>query len=293
MQDNTMKLSDGRNLGFSDYGNKDDIPIFLFHGTPGSRIVDFENASILNDFKIRIIAPERPGYGFSDPKSEGNILDWSNDIKELADFLEIDKFHVAGESGGGAYTLGCALQMPTRILSATLIGSTCPPEIIKSAKGMFIGNKIGFFLAKHLPVVLKWTSANFGNAINKYPEKVIEKMKMQLCNWDKNVIEKKGKAGEDSFILHFKEAYRQGGKGHLKDSLLLAHPWGFDWKELKLPVFMWHGESDNLMPIGPAKEFSNQIPDCQFNFLPEVGHLLLEDDEILNKIINKILSIRA
>ncbi len=39
MQDNILKLHDGRKLGFSEYGKLDGIPLFLFHGTPGSRVI--------------------------------------------------------------------------------------------------------------------------------------------------------------------------------------------------------------------------------------------------------------
>lgn len=85
MQDNTMKLSDGRTLGFSDYGKLNGIPIFLFHGTPGSRIMGLENELLIDKFGIRVIAPERPGYGLSDPKPERTIEDWATDMGAMAD----------------------------------------------------------------------------------------------------------------------------------------------------------------------------------------------------------------
>ncbi len=56
---------------------------------------------------------------------------------------------------------------------------------------------------------------------------------------------------------------------------------------------MWHGESDNLMPIAPAKEFAKLIPDCESHFIPEAGHLLLESDEIGSNILENLLCRRA
>ncbi|HKJ31060.1 MAG TPA: alpha/beta hydrolase, partial [Balneolales bacterium] len=120
MQDNTIKLKDGRHLGFSDYGKPDGIPLFLFHGTPGSRVFKrFENASWIKKYGMRVITPERPGYGLSDPAPERTIKDWASDVEELADFLDLDRFHVTGGSGGGPYVLACAIHSPARVLSAT------------------------------------------------------------------------------------------------------------------------------------------------------------------------------
>jgi pimeloyl-ACP methyl ester carboxylesterase len=102
MQDNTIKLHDGRNLDFSEYGKEDGISLLLFHGTPGSRIFNsFENATWIKKFGMHVITPERPGFGLSDPAPGRTIIDWASDVGELADYLGLDKFYVAGGSGGG------------------------------------------------------------------------------------------------------------------------------------------------------------------------------------------------
>ena len=109
MTDNCFKLKDGRILGYADCGNTNGIPIFLFHGTPGSRINGLEDEPLLEKYGIRVIAPERPGYGLSSPKPDRTIKDWAKDIEELSAHLGLKKFHVAGGSGGGPYVLACSL----------------------------------------------------------------------------------------------------------------------------------------------------------------------------------------
>ncbi|MEM1503821.1 hypothetical protein RG959_10435 [Domibacillus sp. 8LH] len=69
MQENMMTLADGRKLGFWEYGDKQGVPVFLFHGTPGSRIWFLKDDDIANTLGIRFIATDRPGYGLSDQKS--------------------------------------------------------------------------------------------------------------------------------------------------------------------------------------------------------------------------------
>lgn len=72
----TVTLRDGRKLGFCDYGEPDGIPMFLFHGTPGSRIMPgLENATWIEEFGLRVITPERPGVGLSDPAPGRTIAD--------------------------------------------------------------------------------------------------------------------------------------------------------------------------------------------------------------------------
>ncbi|MBU2601745.1 MAG: alpha/beta hydrolase [Actinobacteria bacterium] len=100
MQDNTLELSDGRTLGFADYGRPDAVPVMLFHGTPGSRVYGLDDDHLLDKFGVRVVCPERPGYGLSDPDPGRTIRDWAADVKELADHLGLGRLHLAGESGG-------------------------------------------------------------------------------------------------------------------------------------------------------------------------------------------------
>jgi pimeloyl-ACP methyl ester carboxylesterase len=288
MQDNIVKLHDGRNLGFSEYGKPEGIPLLLFHGTPGSRIFKrFENASWIEKFGLRIIAPERPGYGLSDPAPRRTIGDWANDVDELAGHLGLDRFHVAGGSGGGPYALACAIHSPARVLSATLFSSGGPPEVMRLSKDMQTGNRIAFFAARYAPFILKLLSSMSANAINKHPEKYMQKMRSQFPESDKRLMEKQG---IENTMMQLSEAYRQGGDGTYRDMLLVSRPWALDLDKIAVPVFMWHGTADTLVPISSARDFSKLIPGCEPHFIPEAGHQLLGSEEVRSQMIARMLS---
>ena len=294
MQDNTMKLNDGRTLGFSDYGNPEGIPIFLFHGTPRSRVFGLENEPLIKKYGVRVIAPERPGYGLSDPKPERKIEDWATDVKELADNLGLHRIHVAGASGGGPYALACAIHLPDRILSATLIGTATPPEVLRITRDMALGNRIVFLLAKYAPFFLKILFSNYANAVRKRPIKLARAMLSQFCEWDRRIIENpNGKGREEELMQHLKEAFRQGSDATYRDTLLIARPWRLDLSKITVPVMMWHGEADTLMPIAPAKSLAKLIPGCESHFIPGAGHLLLESGAVGSQIVDRLLSINA
>jgi pimeloyl-ACP methyl ester carboxylesterase len=101
-------LSDGHRLGYAEYGNPDGDTVFLVQGTPGTRLYwnPFPGFPFLPD--LHIIAPDRPGYGLSDWKPGRTLTDWPDDIVEIADALDLDRFAMIGISEG------------TSIISSTL-----------------------------------------------------------------------------------------------------------------------------------------------------------------------------
>ena len=116
-ENQTFTLADGRALGFAEYGNPNGKPLFYFHGHPGSR---FEARYLENSETARIIGVDRPGLGLSTYKAGRKILDWPDDIAELANSLGIARFAVAGFSGGGPYALACAYTRTGHKLHARL-----------------------------------------------------------------------------------------------------------------------------------------------------------------------------
>jgi pimeloyl-ACP methyl ester carboxylesterase len=97
-----------------------------FHGTPGSRLEPTLGHAAAQERGYRIIAPDRPGLGRSDYYKGRNLLDWPNDILEIAEYLGIDQFGVMGASGGGTYVLASAFAIPERLDFAIVMGSWAP-----------------------------------------------------------------------------------------------------------------------------------------------------------------------
>lgn len=127
--DRTVRLADdGRKLGYAEYGDPDGYPLIYSHGGLSSR-VDVETAdAAAKEAGFHIIAPDRPGIGLSDRHAGYSLLDWSADVSELADLLEIDKFAVMGWSFGGAYAAVCAFALPQRVSCAVLLASGIPRD---------------------------------------------------------------------------------------------------------------------------------------------------------------------
>jgi len=111
--DKVIQLRDGRTLGYAEYGSSEGKPLFYFHGHPGSRFEARFLAEQAAQVGVRLIGIDRPGMGLSSFKARRRLLDWPDDVVELADSLHLDRFAVVGFSGGGPYTLACAYKVPS------------------------------------------------------------------------------------------------------------------------------------------------------------------------------------
>lgn len=289
MKSYTIKLDGGRKLGFCEYGKPDGVPLMLFHGTPGSRLMpQLEKAAWVEEFGLRVITPERPGFGISDPAPGRTISDWADDVEELADHLRLARYHVAGGSGGGPYALACAIGSPQRVLSATLISSGGPPKLMRITREMQFGNRLMFFATRYAPFLAQFMLAQVAKTLEKDPERVAAKMAAKLA--EKNQHMRKKNSAEN-LLVQLQEAYRQGSAGVYCDIRLVGRAWGLDLGTIKVPVFLWHGVADDLVPVSTAHRLAKLIPDCEAHFIPDAGHLLLGNKEVASQMAGRMLAV--
>ena len=111
-----LTLPDGRRLACAEYGDPNGLPVLVLHGTPGSRLM-FALAD------IRLIAPERPGYGLSDYRPAASLAHIAEDLGAVADAYGLDRFAIIGVSGGAPFAVAAASSMPDRI---SLLALVCP-----------------------------------------------------------------------------------------------------------------------------------------------------------------------
>ncbi|MBU1879209.1 MAG: alpha/beta hydrolase, partial [Chloroflexi bacterium] len=119
--DDCILLPDGRRLSYAEYGDPAGAPVFLFRGTPSSRLACHPDDTIATDLGARVIVTERPGFGRSDFQPGRTLLDWPADVVALADALGLDRFAIVGTSGGGPHAAACAYRIPQRLTLAAIV----------------------------------------------------------------------------------------------------------------------------------------------------------------------------
>lgn len=280
-----ITLSDGRALAFAEYGDLQGTPVFFFHGTPGSCRFHPPD-EITTRLGVHLICTDRPGYGGSTFQHNRCILDWANDILQLADSLGLDKFAVCGHSGGGPYTLACAFSLAGRVTSAATISGAGPIDAPGATAGMTLLNRLGFRFGQYLPWsvgrVLTWLLFRKRAAD---PAKAMDRETGRRPPADDRVFAQP--EVREVCLQSELEAYRPGMTGFAWDVRLITRPWGFSLEDIKIPVHIWHGTADDATSIGMARYMAEKIPGCKFTVCKDEGHMLLFPrwEEILTSLI--------
>jgi pimeloyl-ACP methyl ester carboxylesterase len=256
-----INLSDGRKLGYAEFGNPSGKPLIYFHGHPGSSYEAKFLADEAEKSGIRLIGIDRPGMGQSNYLPNRQIVDCSNDVLELCDNLNIGRFSIVGYSGGGPYALSCVYKIPDRLISCGIIA------------GVGHTGRMLSFLSMWVPWIMLPIMRQF------FREK--EQARKLLINTAKNWIEPDRKAlqvsGVDEIMASsLVEALYQGAKGAAYDGVLLGRDWGFKIEDITFPsIFLWHGELDNQVPISMGRSVEEKLHKCHATYYPNEGHISL------------------
>ncbi|MEM9293661.1 MAG: alpha/beta hydrolase [Acidobacteriota bacterium] len=280
----TLRLRDGRQLGYRTLGDPSGRPVLFFHGIPGSRWVLGDRDELVQLPGVHWILPERPGYGLSDPRPGRSVLDCAEDVEQLADHLGLERFVVAGVSGGGPHALACGHRLGERLDAILLFASPAPTDVPGAMKGMAWGNRIGIWLSRWVPGLLRRLTASQRRAFLEDPEGYVRALTGQMSESDARTL-------VDPVVLaavvkDFQEAFRQGSDATFEDGQLAmsAGSWGFDLAEIHTPVYLWHGEADTLAPVTMGRALAQALPRCEADFIPDVGHLITEASEVVGQV---------
>jgi pimeloyl-ACP methyl ester carboxylesterase len=165
-----MDVPDGRELAWLESGDAKGPAVFVFHGTPGSRLeVSCDQGPIISS-GVRFIAVDRPGYGHSTFQRGRRLADWASDVTCLADHLKIDGFYVIGVSGGGPHAAACARFISDRVLGAGIVSGVGPLADTGAEEGMMGFNRAVIRLARRSQYAVYPLFALSASVFRRWPE---------------------------------------------------------------------------------------------------------------------------
>jgi pimeloyl-ACP methyl ester carboxylesterase len=276
-----IKLQDGRLLGYAEYGSPEGKAIFYFHGFPSSRL-DWQlfNNDTLVDLNTRVIAPDRPGYGLSDYKRGRKMMDWPEDVIELANVLQIDNFAVLGISGGGPYAASCSFGIGDRLVKVGIVSGMGPAD----APGMKGG--VSWTIPGMHSIIRRAMLMLTSMGLRRDPDQFISRSKETFSEPDRQLLDQPELGA--LFIYGMREAFRQGIRGANQEAVLYTRPWGYRLQDITAEVHLWHGEQDLKVPVSVGRYVADAIPNCRATFLEDEGHLSLPYNhmrEILGSLV--------
>lgn len=249
-----------RTLAVNVSGAEHGWPVFLLHGTPGSRTGPMPRAGVLYRRGIRLISYDRPGYGGSTPQPGRQVVDAAADVETIADHFKLDEFSVVGRSGGGPHALAVAARLGPRIhRAATLVGLAPNTPDLDYANGMTPDNASAFDESAESDIALiSERLSRRASRIKGDPRVLLKQLLTDMTDFDREVVDEP--AIRRLLLTSYKEAVRVGPEGWIDDVLALRGAWGFSVDEIKPSVYIWHGAMDNFSPASHARWLARNIP---------------------------------
>lgn len=269
---NMMTLKDNRQLGYADIGLRSGLPIIMLHPSTGCRLQHPNDENILFDNKMRLILPDRPGFGLSDPNINQPLQSYADDIRELADQLQLNKFVLLGYCGGAPYALACSAKLADRVLHTLLISPISPYQAIDLFHRVKSTNKLLDRLALSFPSALQPILNLMARSLLMQPESYFDRV-LHLSEGDQIGLPEP--AVTDNILLALREALRQGTSAICHELFLFSGHWGIDFKAISNPISIWHGGADKHVSIDLVRKLQAELPNVTLNEVEHHGHLLI------------------
>ncbi|NNE42787.1 MAG: alpha/beta hydrolase [Gemmatimonadetes bacterium] len=265
-------LRDGRRIAWEEAGDPDGFPMIGVHGNPGSRLSWLLPLRDQDLTGCRIILPDRPGVGESDPHPQGCEHDWSADVAELADHLGADRFAIAGVSGGGPFALSVADRLRDRVSALALV-ATGPvlDELIREAP---TGARLFFKLGRDVPGLMRVRSAVLAQRARRDPAALVQRTFVPYGAIDRAQLERPEVL--DHLARDYAEAFRQGGRRSADEMVQYANPWPIP-EDLPVPTSLWCGRLDEIVSPRATEYLAGVLPHAEFHEMDRYGHLWFLD----------------
>lgn len=278
----TLLLRDGRRLGYAEWGDPTGKPVLYFHGLHSSRLALYRDPAFFAAHGVRFITMDRPGIGLSTVQRGRTLRDWPEDVAQLADALGLARFAILSITGGGMYALACAAKMPDRLTGVACVSAAAPLD----APGVTTPGATGklMLLARRAPWALWALYAVLVPRLRRDPRRISGLMAGGLSESDRQVVARP--EVQRMQIAMLLEAFRSGYWGEVRDVAIATQPWGLKLDEITLPVHLWDGDQNTLVPPSHSEYLAHAMPAAQLHIRPGGVYVVMVDhmEEILQGI---------
>jgi pimeloyl-ACP methyl ester carboxylesterase len=251
-----------------EYGDPGGMPVIALHGTPASRLM-YAAAEQAGNMGLRLLAPDRWGYGGTSPHSQPTLAAFADDIAKVADEFGIGRFSVLGVSGGGPYAAAIAACLAQRVDALALVAPVGP--IAGAPVRLSTFHNLCFRVLPRTPGVLRGVFAGFRSGLTKAPDATMRVAFVRAPSPDRHALGQRHI--RERFEAMFAEGLRNGVEGALTDMQIFSRPWDVEFDRITAPSRLWIGTIDNNVPIDAARRLACTIPGCDLVELPGEGHL--------------------
>ncbi|RHZ51231.1 hypothetical protein Glove_481g81 [Diversispora epigaea] len=281
-----VRLSSGRVVSFSEVGDRNGFPVFIFLGMGCVRYFIAFFDDLAKSYGLRLICPDRPGIGLSDDvkSDEQEVLKWPGVIEELCNILDISQFFLMAHSAGAPYALACALKIPQRIKGTIYL--VCPWV------STTVANNFKWLRFVPTPIMKFTNSAGISiqqiiHGRQPYSTKPASQRNSGALAAQVSSVEKKQQLG----LAILKASFAENLAGANNDLMMCferRRPFGFSYVDVERSVHVFHGTKDDRIPVSAVRWMEENMPDCRLTLIEGGKHSLFLRAEVVDTIFKSI-----
>jgi len=266
-------------------GGADQGVALVFHwGTPSPPVRWDSLSAAARQRGLSLISYARPGYSRSTRDRGRSVADAAADTAVVLDALGAGEFVAVGHSGGGPHALACAALLADRCLAAVSVAGLAP----------FDADDIDWMAGMDDESVEEHTTALTGEAaLDSYLQQsaeplsavTAEEIAVLLPEVDRIAL---AEELADVLVRSLRLGVAEGIDGWLDDELAFVKPWGFDLGLIRVPVAVWHGRDDRMVPFAHGEWLHTHLATSRSRFLEDEGHVSLLANQ-LGGILNDLV----
>jgi len=259
----TVGIDENRRITYTEYGYASGTPVLFLHGTPGSRHLGTLFDTAAREHGIRLLAPDRPGYGRSTPWPDRSISDAGTFLTAILDDAGVETAGIVAFSGGSAHALAAAASHPDRFDRVDAVAGATPPGVTAEAPTP----------QRVLSGLARWTPRGLGVLLRGQaflaarldPSFVVG----QYTDDPESVPDEVRTVVKADFL----EAVAESQSGAVTEFRNTASAWDVAFEAIDADVRLWHGDRDTNVPISCARGLQDQIPSAELQVLADADHL--------------------
>ena len=189
--------------------------------------------------------------------------------------IDSERCLVAGSSGGGPHALACGARLG-QAAGVLVIAGVAPYDApgLDWMAGMGADNIAEFSAALGGEAELESFLQGVREQLTDITaDEVAASLDTLLSDVDRAAVT--GEYAED-LAARFREAVRMSVAGWLDDDLAFMRPWGFSLDEISVPVMIWQGSDDLMVPFAHGQWLARQLPAASAHLVNGEGHVSIE-----------------
>jgi pimeloyl-ACP methyl ester carboxylesterase len=271
-REEVIELSDGRTLEVATAGDPSGATIYFHHGTPGTTRTVKSLEGLLGFGNFYLVTASRPGYGQSSRRADRSIASVIDDVSCALAHVGREEYVALGWSGGGPHALASAA-LDERCRAAVTLASVAPADVdFDWTDGMGPENVEEFTLALEGGSAYEEFMAATGEVLGgATTDNIIDVMAGLLSQPDRDVL-----ADDDArelLVEATRYAFVNGWRGYFDDNVATITPWGFDVSDITVPVHLFYGDDDLMVPAAHGRWLSAHVPGATTTNDRSEGHL--------------------